>query len=46
MDTREGSILNKTTGERYPCDKIPPHILELVACGGLVESLKQKLGKA
>ena len=46
VDTREGSILNKTTGERYPCDKIPPHILELVAFGGLVESLKQKLGKA
>ncbi len=45
VDTKEGLIHNLTTGESYPCDKIPPHIMELVSCGGLVESLKHKLGK-
>ena len=40
------TVYNATTGETYPCDKIPPHILELVNCGGLVEQLTQKLKQA
>ena len=43
-DTEKGIIHDLTTGESYPCDKIPPHIMELVNCGGLVESMKRKLG--
>ncbi len=45
LDTEAGLLRNLSTGETYRCDKIPPHILELVSCGGLVESLKKKLGK-
>ena len=44
VDTQAGQIQNLTTGESYPCSKIPPHIMELVSQGGLVESLKHKLG--
>ncbi len=44
IDTEAGQIQNLTTGERYLCGKIPPHIMELVRCGGLVESLKHRLG--
>ena len=43
IDTEHGILQNRTTGESYPCGKIPPHIWQLVSCGGLVESLKQKL---
>lgn len=45
VDTRSGIIRNLTTGAEYHCDKIPPHIMELVSCGGLVESLKHKLNR-
>lgn len=41
--TEAGEIRNLTTGETYACDKIPPHILDLINCGGLVETLKMKL---
>lgn len=41
--TQTGEIRNLTTGESYVCDKIPSHILDLINCGGLVESLKNKL---
>ena len=45
IDTESGTIRNLTKNEVYPCDKIPPHIMQLVSCGGLVESLKQRLGQ-
>ena len=45
VDTQSGIIRNLTTGAEYHCDKIPPHIMELVSCGGLVESLKHKLNR-
>lgn len=45
VDTQAGIIRNLTTGTEYHCDKIPPHIMELVSCGGLVESLKHKLNR-
>lgn len=44
IDTDAGLITNLSKNESYPCSVIPPHIMELVACGGLVESLKKKLG--
>ena len=33
VDAAAGRIRNLTTGEEYPCDVIPPHIMELVSCG-------------
>ena len=39
----EGFINNLTTGETYQCSKIPPHIMELIQDGGLVENLKKNL---
>ena len=39
----EGIINNLTTGETYKCSKIPPHIMELIQDGGLVENLKKNL---
>ena len=44
VDAAAGRIRNLTTGEEYPCDVIPPHIMELVSCGGLVNSLKKRSG--
>ena len=43
VDAQAGQIQNLTTGACYPCSKIPPHIMELFAQGGLVESLRHKL---
>lgn len=45
IDTLAGTVRDLTTGETLRCDKIPPHIIELVCGGGLVESLKHQLGK-
>lgn len=42
VDSEQGKIHNLTTGAVYNCDKIPPHIMELVSCGGLVECLKRR----
>ena len=43
IDYENGTIRNLTERENYTCDKVPPHIMELVAKGGLVESLKAKI---
>ncbi len=36
IDLASGMINNLTKNESYKCSKIPPHIMELVADGGLV----------
>lgn len=43
VDATGGVIRNITKNEQYACGKIPPHIMQLVSFGGLVESLKIKL---
>ena len=43
VDYEKGIIQNLTTGKSYVCDKIPPHIIELVSSGGLISYLKKKL---
>ena len=43
IDCRQGVIANLTTGRRYQCGSLPPHIMELIACGGLVPYLEKKL---
>jgi 3-isopropylmalate/(R)-2-methylmalate dehydratase small subunit len=42
VDYAAGVITNKTTGESYPCDKIPEHIMAIADCGGLIEYIKAK----
>jgi 3-isopropylmalate/(R)-2-methylmalate dehydratase small subunit len=37
-----GEIKNETTGETYPCSKIPAHIMEIAECGGLIDYIKAK----
>lgn len=43
IDLSTGLIHNLTKKESYPCSKIPPHIMELVADGGLVPYLKKRV---
>ena len=43
IDLSAGLIHNLTKKESYPCSKIPPHIIELVADGGLVPYLKKRV---
>lgn len=42
LDVLAGIIENQTTGERYSCEKMPQHILQLVEDGGLIAHLKKK----
>ena len=43
IDLSAGLIHNLTKKESYPCSKIPPHIMALVADGGLVPYLKKRV---
>jgi len=43
IDLASGMINNLTQKESYKCSKIPPHIMELVADGGLVPYLKKRV---
>jgi len=43
IDLTAGVIRNETTGERYVCSKIPPHIMEIIDDGGLVANLRKNL---
>lgn len=40
VDYEGGEIKNETTGESYPCSKIPAHIMQIAECGGLTEYIK------
>ena len=43
IDLASGMLNNLTKNESYSCSKIPPHIMELVADGGLVPYLKKRV---
>ena len=43
VDAATGEVENATTGDRYPCDPIPPHLLAMIADGGLLPHLEKKL---
>jgi 3-isopropylmalate/(R)-2-methylmalate dehydratase small subunit len=45
IDFTNGVIHNETSGEKYLCSTLPPHILELVQAGGLIGYLKKKRKK-
>lgn len=42
IDTANGIIYNITKKEKYMCSKIPPHIMQLIEEGGLVERLRKR----
>lgn len=41
IDLEQSCILNLTRGETYRIDPIPPHITDLIECGGLIPYLRQ-----
>ena len=43
VDGKAGKITNLTTGDSWDCDPVPPHLLDMVAAGGLVPWLEQRL---
>ncbi len=43
VDPEKGRIDNLTTGERYTCAPIPPHLVAMIRDGGLVPHLEKKL---
>ena len=44
IDLRNGKIENAASGLYCNCDRIPEHIMRLIEQGGLVASLKKRLG--
>ena len=45
VDGEAGLVRNLTTGERYVCEPIPAHLMQLVRDGGLVPHLERKLAR-
>jgi 3-isopropylmalate/(R)-2-methylmalate dehydratase small subunit len=41
IDYEAGTIVNKTKNQKYKCDIIPEHIMNIVKCGGLLNYLVQ-----
>ena len=42
VDFEEGKIYNRTTGETYPSNKIPAHIVGIMERGGLIPYLMEE----
>ena len=45
VDPIQGRVENLSTGTIHTADPLPPHLAEMIAQGGLMGSLKQRLGK-
>jgi len=43
VDPGAGHIRNLSTGQAWPCEKIPPQLLEILTCGGLMSWLERRL---
>ncbi len=43
VDPIQGTVENRTTGETFACEPVPPHLMEMVADGGLMAHLEKKL---
>jgi 3-isopropylmalate/(R)-2-methylmalate dehydratase small subunit len=43
VDPERGVIENLTTGEKLACETIPPHLMQMVRDGGLLEHLEKRL---
>jgi len=46
VDAAAGTIRNATSGETLACQALPPHLMTLVAAGGLVPYLERKFKRA
>jgi len=44
VDADTGVILNETTGQEYQAQPFPPFIKDIIERGGLVESLRSRIG--
>jgi 3-isopropylmalate/(R)-2-methylmalate dehydratase small subunit len=45
IDGIKGEVVIRRTGERLACEPLPPHLLEMIADGGLVAHLEKKLAR-
>lgn len=45
VDPVAGSILNDSRGSRYSVEPIPPHMMAMIAAGGLMPWLKQRVAE-
>jgi 3-isopropylmalate/(R)-2-methylmalate dehydratase small subunit len=45
VDAEAGRIDNETTGDTFPCEPIPPHLMQMVRDGGLLPHLEKRLRK-
>ena len=43
VDPAAGTVLIERNGDRIDCEPIPPHLLDMIADGGLLPHLKKKL---
>jgi 3-isopropylmalate/(R)-2-methylmalate dehydratase small subunit len=44
VDADNGVIVNETTGATYQAQPFPPFVKDIIEKGGLIESVKEKLG--
>jgi 3-isopropylmalate/(R)-2-methylmalate dehydratase small subunit len=45
VDSAAGTLIDETTGERLSCEKLPPHLLAMIADGGLVRHLEKRFAR-
>ena len=45
VDGAAGRIDNLTTGESHACEPVPPHLMEMIAAGGLMAHLENRLAE-
>ncbi len=46
VDPAAGTVLDVTQGRTFACQPIPPHLMQIVAAGGLMPYLKDRLKKS
>ena len=44
VDADNGVIVNETTGATYQAQPFPPFVKDIIEKGGLIESVKEKVG--
>jgi 3-isopropylmalate/(R)-2-methylmalate dehydratase small subunit len=45
IDGVAGEIMNHTTGEQLACETLPPHLLAMIADGGLIAHLEKTIAQ-
>lgn len=45
VDGVAGIVINETTGERLTCERLPPHLVAMIADGGLVAHLQKRFAR-